>query len=122
MRVIAGDIGGTKTLLQLVDVSGGGRVVTVEQRYESGEFQTFDALLAEFMTLAAGTVEGACFAVAGTVIGGTAKVTNLGWMMDAQALAAAFSITRVALINDFYAVALGVPLLHPADLPSLNAP
>jgi glucokinase len=121
MRIIAGDIGGTKTLLQLVDVSGGGRVVTAEQRYESGGFKTFDALLAEFMTLAPGTVDGACFAVAGPVIGSTAKVTNLGWAMDAEALAAAFSITRVALINDFYAVALGVPLLHPADLLSLNA-
>jgi len=120
MRIIAGDIGGTKTLLQLVDVSGGGRVVTVEQRYESGAFKTFDAMLAEFMTLAAGTVDGACFAVAGPVIGSTAKVTNLGWTMDAEALAAAFSIARVSLINDFYAVALGVPLLHPADLLSLN--
>lgn len=120
MRIIAGDIGGTKTLLQLVDVSGGGRVVTVEQRYESGGFKTFDALLGEFMTLAAGTVDGACFAVAGPVIGSTAKVTNLGWTMDAEALAAAFSITRVTLINDFFAVALGVPLLRPADLLSLN--
>ena len=121
MRIIAGDIGGTKTLLQLVDVSGGGRVVTVEQRYESGAFKTFDAMLAEFMALAAGTVDGACFAVAGPVIGNTAKVTNLGWTMDAEALAAAFSIARVSLINDFYAVALGVPLLRPADLFSLNA-
>ena len=55
MRIIAGDIGGTKVLLQLVDVSGGGRVVTVEQRYESAAFETFDALLGEFMNLAAGT-------------------------------------------------------------------
>ena len=121
MRIIAGDIGGTKTLLQQVDVSGGGRVVTVEQRYESGAYETFDALLAEFMPLAGGSADGACFAVAGPVIGSRAEVTNLGWKMDAEALAAAFSIARVALINDFYAVALGVPLLHPGDLLSLNA-
>ena len=121
MRIIAGDIGGTKVLLQLVDVSGGGRVVTVEQRYESAAYQTFDALLGEFMNLAAGTVDGACFAVAGPVIGNTAEVTNLHWHMDAEALAARFSIDRVSLINDFYAVALGVPLLEPADLLSLNA-
>ena len=121
MRIIAGDIGGTKVLLQLVDVSGGGRVVTVEQRYESAAYATFDALLAEFMPLATGTVDGACFAVAGPVIGNTAEVTNLHWQMDAEALAAKFSISRVSLINDFYAVALGVPLLHPADLLSLNA-
>jgi len=107
MRIIAGDIGGTKVLLQLVDVTGGGRVVTVEQRYESASYTTFDALLGEFMTLAAGTVDGACFAVAGPVIGNVAEVTNLHWHMDAEALAKKFSIARVSLINDFYAVALG---------------
>jgi glucokinase len=121
MRIIAGDIGGTKVLLQLVDVSGGGRVVTVEKRYESGSYATFEALLAEFRAVADGTVDGACFAVAGPVIGNRAEVTNLGWVMDAEALAEKFSIARVSLINDFYAVALGVPLLQRADLLSLNA-
>src|SRR5947209_6629521 len=85
--------------------AAGGRVVTVEQRYESAAYATFDALLAEFMPLATGTVDGACFAVAGPVIGNTAEVTNLHWQMDAEALAAKFSISRVSLINDFYAVA-----------------
>ena len=108
-------------MLQVVDIGGGGRVVTAEQRYESGAYKTFDALLAEFMTLAAGAVDGACFAVAGPVIGSQAEVTNLHWHMEAKALAATFSIARVTLINDFYAVALGVPLLRPADLLSLNA-
>ena len=42
-------------------------------------------------------------------------------MMSSEALASAFSIRRVALINDFFAVALGVPLLAPDDLVSLNA-
>lgn len=121
MRIIAGDIGGTKTLLQLVDVSGGGRVVTFERRYESGAYTTFDALLAEFVALGGGTANAACFAVAGPVIGGRAEVTNLRWTMEADELQAAFSIPRVALINDFYAVALGVPLLQPGDLLSLNA-
>jgi len=41
--------------------------------------------------------------------------------MSADALAKAFSIKRVKLINDFFAVALGVPLLAPDDLHSLNA-
>src|SRR5262249_23827847 len=84
-------------------------------------YKTFDAMLAEFMALAGGTVDGACFAVAGPVIGSRAEVTNLGWKMDADALSSAFRIARVALINDFYAVALGVPLLQHADLLSLNA-
>jgi len=118
MRIIAGDIGGTKTLLQLVDVSGGGRVVTREQRFESGAAGTFDDLLAQFAPNE--KVDAACFAVAGPVIGRRAEVTNLKWSMDADALAAKFSIARVALINDFYAVALGVPLLQPEDHLPLN--
>jgi glucokinase len=119
MRILAGDIGGTKTLLQLVDVTGSGRLVTVEKRFESGAYDTFDALLTEF--IGSERVDAACFAVAGAVIGRRAEVTNLGWTMDADALGAAFSIPRVALINDFYAVALGVPMLQSGDLLSLNA-
>jgi glucokinase len=119
MRIIAGDIGGTKTLLQLVDVNAGERLVAAEKRYESGGYETFDALLADF--LRSEKADAACFAVAGPVIGRRAEVTNLKWTMDADALAAAFSIARVTLINDFYAVALGVPLLEAADLLPLNA-
>ena len=66
-------------------------------------------------------IDAACFAVAGPVFESRAEVTNTGWTMARTALASAFSIGRVALINDFYAVALGVPLLAPADLVSLNA-
>lgn len=118
MRIIAGDIGGTKTLLQLVEVSGAGREVRAEQRFESGDFGSFDDVLGRFMP--EGRVDAACFAVAGPVIAGRAEVTNLHWTMEAAALEAKFGIARVSLINDFYAVALGVPLLQREDLLPLN--
>jgi glucokinase len=123
IRIIAGDIGGTKTLLQLVEIRDGGAalVVTVEQRYDSARYPAFDDLLAEFLLLAGGEIDAACFAVAGPVLDDRAEVTNLKWMIGAAALAARFGIERVSLINDFYAVALGVPLLHPDDLLSLHA-
>src|SRR5438270_7152790 len=107
MRVIAGDIGGTKTLLQLIEPNG----VSIEQRYESGAFATFDDMLRDFTARTTEHIDAACFAVAGPVLGRTASVTNLHWKMDADELEQAFSITHVALINDFGAVALGVPLL-----------
>ena len=117
MRVIAGDVGGTKTLLQFVDRGS----VVAEKRFESGEYATFDALLKAFMPSAEKPIDAACFAVAGPVFDQRAEVTNLGWRMDARALAASFGIRNVALINDFYAVALGVPLLTPSERLSLNA-
>ncbi len=114
MRVIAGDVGGTKTLLRCADDSG---AIVAEERFESGKYATFDELLREFD---AGPVDAACFAVAGPVIHGRAGVTNLGWVMEEDALERAFSIPHVSLINDFYAIALGVPLLGPDDLLSLQ--
>jgi glucokinase len=122
MKIVAGDIGGTKVLLQLVDVSQAGRLVSAEQRYESGAYATFDEMLGAFFSEhVAGPVAAACFAVAGPVFGDRAEVTNLTWKMDATALAKKFSIGRVSLINDFFAVALGVPILAPGDFLVLNA-
>jgi glucokinase len=121
MKIVAGDIGGTKVLLQLVDVSQAGRLVSAEERYESNAYATFDAMLQAFFDAhVAGPVAAACFAVAGPVFGDRAEVTNLTWKMDATALAKKFSIGRVSLINDFYAVALGVPILAPGDSIALN--
>lgn len=117
MRIIAGDVGGTKTLLQCVDQ----RSVVVERRYESGEYATFDALLGDFMPQVQRPIDAACFAVAGPVLEQRAEITNLRWQMDARALGTKFDIAKVALINDFHAVALGVPLLAAGDLLSLNA-
>ncbi len=122
MKIVAGDIGGTKVLLQLVDVSQAGRLVLAEERYESNAYATFDAMLQAFFDAhVAGPVAAACFAVAGPVFGDRAEVTNLTWTMDATALAKKFSIGRVSLINDFYAVALGVPILAPGDFLVLNS-
>lgn len=120
-RIVAGDIGGTKTLLQLVELGEGGNTVAYEHRFDSGSYETFDELLAEFLAQARGTADAACFAVAGPVFEDRAEVTNLKWRMEGAALAARFGIGRVALINDFYAVALGVPLLKGEDLVSLHA-
>src|SRR5690242_8940153 len=116
MRIVAGDIGGTKTLLRCIDNDS----VVVEQRFASGSYVTFDALLKEFFAQCEGPVNAACFAVAGPVLENKAEVTNLKWDIDAHNLAKAFKIGQVALINDFYAVALGVPLLGANDRIALH--
>jgi glucokinase len=122
MKIVAGDIGGTKVLLQLVDASQAGRAILAEQRYESNAHTTFDELLDAFVREhVPAPIDAACFAVAGPVFAGRAEVTNLTWSIDALALAKRFSIGRVNLINDFYAVALGVPILAPGDFIVLNA-
>jgi glucokinase len=121
VRVVAGDIGGTKTLLRLIDFTSTLATVVAEQRFESNRFSTFDAILGAFLEDAPRDIDAACFAVAGPVLDERAEVTNLSWTMESSAIASAFNIRRVSLINDFYAVALGVPLLGADDLLSINA-
>jgi glucokinase len=121
MHLIAGDIGGTKTLLQLVEIEGAAQRVIAERRFASGDYAAFDDLLREFIGESHYAIDAACFAVAGPVIEERAEVTNLKWLMETAALQSAFTIPRVALINDFYAVALGVPFLADGDMIALNA-
>jgi glucokinase len=117
MRVIAGDIGGTKTLLRCVE--GDGSVSTTD-RFESGAYASFDEVLRAFLERIGGSVDAACFAVAGPVVGARAQVTNLGWVMEEGSLSRDFAIPHVVLINDFSAVALGVPLVEEGDRVSLQ--
>lgn len=116
MRVIAGDVGGTKTLLRCVEETNG---ISYERRYDSTAYRSFDEMLRAF-TADCGPVDAACFAVAGAVIGSRAELTNLGWVIDARDVERSFAIPRVLLINDFYAVALGVPLLADGELVPLQ--
>lgn len=119
MRWLAGDVGGTKTLLTCVEEDG---TAVRTERYESGAWRTFDDLLRAFLHAEDfGPISAACFAVAGPVLNARAEVTNVGWVMEEAALARTFGIPRVSLVNDFYAVGLGVPLLKDSDLLSLQA-
>lgn len=121
MRLVAGDVGGTKTLLRCIETDGNlaPRELRYE-RYDSTKWSSFDSVLREFLVSIPGPIDAACFAVAGPVLGARAEVTNLGWIIEQAALAQTFAIGRVSLINDFYAVGLGVPLLGATDLLSLQ--
>lgn len=118
---LAGDVGGTKTLLQIGSADGV-RAPLLEKSYPSGGYAGLAEILDEFLR-EAGTdgVASACFALAGPVSGRRVKLTNLPWEVDADALPARFGIGRVSLINDFEAVGLGIAALQPADLVTLQA-
>ena len=121
--IIAGDIGGTKSLLRMEDDSGS---AILERRYENGDFEEFPAVLAAFLGEcrasrgAASTLDCACFGVAGPVVDGHAELTNRPWRIDAVELARVFGIGRVRVVNDFVAAAHGVEALEPAQFVTLQ--
>jgi len=124
MKILAGDIGGTKTILQLAQYVENEFSVIAEERFDSGSFDTFDALLETFLAQYVADrseINSACIGVAGPVEQQQAKVTNLPWRLDANLLADDFSIPRVALINDFQAIGYGIEALTDSDVVTLQA-
>lgn len=117
--ILAGDIGGTKTLLRLAETGG---AVLADLRFDSGAYAGLKQIVAEFLRDHAGDeIAGACFGVAGPVVGSRANITNLPWQIDAADIAAEFHIPEVRLINDFQAVAYGIEALDAGDLATLQA-
>ena len=126
--LLAGDIGGTKTILRLVERNVKGEMKALyEFRYPSGEFPDLVPIVRQFLTEAATKLdlaaepEKACFAIAGPVVNNSAKLTNLPWVLEAKRLEQELGISRVSLINDFVAVGYGVGGLEPTDLHTLQA-
>ncbi len=122
--ILAGDIGGTKSLLALYE--GGPREAAFELRLASAEFADFESLLARFLAEAhaalgaAPRIDAGCFGIAGPVRGEHVRVTNLPWSLDAAPLRRRFGIGRLELINDFAAAAWGVGALATQDLATLQ--
>jgi glucokinase len=104
--ILAGDVGGTKALLALFDPTG--RCVR-EQIFHCAEWPSFEAIVEKF---APGEVTGACAGVAGPVVSGVAKITNLPWTI-AEASLARLLRAPVKLLNDLQATALGMLVLPP---------
>ena len=121
MRVLAGDVGGTKTRLAIFDVHGTRLETVTERSYPSGSYSGLENIVQDFLGGSSAACRQACFGIAGPVQHGRAQATNLPWIVEEQALAALFGFERVALINDLEANAWGIAALRKIDFCPLNA-
>ncbi len=121
--LLAGDIGGTKTILRLVEQSDSLALRSIcEERYSSQDFPDLVPIVQQFLAKAqTHTPQKACFAIAGPVVNNTAKLTNLTWFLDTQRLEQELGIQHITLINDFEAVGYGVLGLEAEDILTLQA-
>lgn len=118
--LLAGDIGGTKTLLSLYGTRADGLEWLREARYPSANWNHLAPMVQDFLAQAEsqglGFPEAACFAVAGPVESGQARLTNLNWQLEEGQLAQACGLKRVELVNDFAVLVYGLPHLLPHQL------
>ena len=121
--LLAGDIGGTKTLLGLFDAVPARPRPVLVRSFVTLDYPDLQTMIAEFLKDtgkgdARGThsaIESACFGVAGPVIDDTVKVTNVPWLVDAGSVAGALGIHHVSLLNDLEALAHAVPVLRESE-------
>lgn len=118
--LIAGDIGGTKTVLALYSSQGGPRQPLTSKTYPSKEYGSLEAIARAFLKEVGEEVTHAAFGVAGPVVEGRAEITNLPWIISEQHLAQSIGLRQVHLLNDLEAVATAVPILESEDLYTLN--
>lgn len=114
--LLAADIGGTKTLLQLSHLDG---EIILQQRLENDDYADFESLLtAFFSTVTVGflPVSSACFAVAAPLSGRRVELTNRSWIIDSDRLLQKFPLVELSLVNDFEAVGYGIGELEEKDL------
>jgi len=118
--ILAGDIGGTKTVLALYSKNEQGQLqCELEQTFASSEYPQFNDLLSIFIKPDI-TIESACFGIAGPIVDQRCQTTNLPWVIDGQELAQRFSTDQVKLLNDLEAMAIGILNSPDADLVELN--
>ncbi len=118
--ILAGDIGGTKTVLSLLARDTNGSLACLqEQTYPSRQYPEFDDILTAFLPDGM-TIKSACFGVAGPVVNQRCQTTNLPWLLDADTLKEKLLTPKVKLLNDLEAMALGMLYLPEHDLAELN--
>lgn len=124
--LLAGDIGGTKTILRLVEAQSDqaetAKNCLFEKRYISRDFPDLVPMVQQFLQEAQQETgksfapEKACFGIAGPVVNNTSKVTNVAWTLEGDRLSEQLAIPKISLINDFAAVGYGILGLNPDDL------
>ncbi|MBS2022837.1 MAG: glucokinase [Deltaproteobacteria bacterium] len=127
MFVLVGDIGGTKTLLSIAQVTppaGPGQAKITfegERRYDSHAFAGLAEMCQRYAAdLGEPLPRAAAFGVAGPVVKGTSKITNLPWIIHDGELRSTLGLDRCVLVNDFVALAHGVTAVESSQLVTLH--
>jgi glucokinase len=119
--LLIGDIGGTNARFALADngAPGFSDLLTLQcADYDSSE----GAIRHYLDSVGAPSPDVICLAAAGPVVGQRVRMTNNHWTLAKDELASEFSTNAVRLLNDFEAIAYGVPLLASSDCSPIGLP
>jgi glucokinase len=118
--ILAGDIGGTKTILGLFTLSDGRPRLVRAATYSSSAAASLDEIVRAFLGEGSQKVRRCAVGVAGPVVGGRSSVVNLPWCVDEGRLARLAGVPRARVINDLEATAWGLAFVPHRKLVTLN--
>jgi glucokinase len=120
-KILAGDLGGTKTNLAVFTTEKGLGAPLAEATFHSRNYDNIESIIHVFLADYGERVDAAFLGVAGPVVGGRAKITNLDWQLTEERIKEQCNLARVVLMNDLVAMANGIPYLQGDDLYTINA-
>ena len=122
--LLAGDIGGTKTLLGLFEPAATRPEPVAIDTFATQQYGHLEELIERFLAqqqTAPAQVTAASLGVAGAITDQVARLTNVPWLVDAAGVSRALGIRRVHLLNDLEALAHAIPVLRSDELSVLQA-
>ncbi len=111
MNLLAGDLGGTKTILAVYSNESYPKKL-FNKYYISSEWKSFDSIFEDFIKKLPTKIslpQYGCIGVAGPVKNQAVKITNLGWEIETKKLSLLSQISNIELINDFSVLIYGIP-------------
>lgn len=122
MKILSGDIGGTKSNFAVFEVLKDQSVIKTESiQLASREFKTFQEMTERLKShLRITGIEAVSIGIAGPVISGECKATNLPWSINVEEMGKLFGTQLSFLLNDLEATAYGMLYLADDELMELN--
>ena len=111
MNLLAGDLGGTKTILAVYSNENYPKKL-FEKYYISSEWESFYSIFEDFFKHLPDHIslpEYGCIGVAGQIKKQKVTITNLGWNIETEELSKLSKINNIELINDFSVLIYGIP-------------
>ena len=121
--ILAGDIGGTKTLLGLFTPDAERPSPVEVGEFATLEYDAVETIIEAFLQawkVESRHLQAAAFGAAGAVKSQVARMTNVPWIVDAASISARTGIHRCRVLNDLEALAYSVRVLRPDELATLQ--
>lgn len=114
--ILAGDIGGTRSRFYAIE----GDKIVFEHVYSSKDYADFSEIVADFVRKSGLKFSVCVFGIAGVVMNGRCKTTNLPWEVSIEEIKNAAGCKEGYLINDLSLLSYGISQLAHDQFESLQ--